>query len=67
MPQTSNNILQKKKVGCIRIDGGTSSTSRQALVADFQEKDSIKAAVVGYFSAWLVLCFVLVFFFTLLC
>lgn len=51
MPQTSNNILQKKKVGCIRIDGGTSSTSRQALVADFQEKDSIKAAVVGYFSA----------------
>lgn len=37
---------QKKKVGCIRIDGGTPAASRQALVTDFQEKDSIKAAVV---------------------
>ena len=37
---------QKKKVGCIRIDGNTPAFSRQALVNDFQEKDAIKAAVV---------------------
>lgn len=37
---------QKKKVGCIRLDGSTPAASRQALVTDFQEKDSIKAAVV---------------------
>ncbi|XP_042437729.1 SWI/SNF-related matrix-associated actin-dependent regulator of chromatin subfamily A-like protein 1 isoform X4 [Zingiber officinale] len=40
-----HQFLLKKKVGCIRIDGGTPPTSRQAFVADFQEKDSIKAAV----------------------
>jgi len=38
--------FQKKKVGCIRIDGGTPAASRQQLVTEFQEKDSIKAAVV---------------------
>ncbi|XP_074565416.1 uncharacterized protein LOC141821928 isoform X1 [Curcuma longa] len=42
-----HQFLLKKKVGCIRIDGGTPSTSRQTLVADFQEKDSIKAAVLS--------------------
>ncbi|XP_071940175.1 uncharacterized protein [Coffea arabica] len=36
-----------KKVGCIRIDGGTPAASRQALVTDFQEKSSIKAAVLS--------------------
>ncbi|KAI8561987.1 hypothetical protein RHMOL_Rhmol04G0383600 [Rhododendron molle] len=40
-------FLQKKKVGCIRIDGSTPAASRQALVTDFQEKDSIKAAVLS--------------------
>ncbi|KAG1328300.1 SWI/SNF-related matrix-associated actin-dependent regulator of chromatin subfamily A-like protein 1 [Cocos nucifera] len=40
-------LLQKKKVNCIRIDGGTPSSSRQALVNDFQEKDNIKAAVLS--------------------
>ncbi|KAI8003668.1 hypothetical protein LOK49_LG08G03453 [Camellia lanceoleosa] len=40
-------FLQKKKVGCIRIDGGTPAASRQALVTDFQEKDAIKAAVLS--------------------
>lgn len=37
---------QKKKVGCIRIDGNVSAASRLALVTEFQEKESIKAAVV---------------------
>jgi SWI/SNF-related matrix-associated actin-dependent regulator 1 of chromatin subfamily A len=37
----------KKKIGCIKIDGNTPPTSRQALVTDFQEKDSIKAAVLS--------------------
>ncbi|XP_057476125.1 uncharacterized protein LOC130764093 isoform X2 [Actinidia eriantha] len=40
-------FLQKKKVGCIRIDGSTPAASRQTLVTDFQEKDSIKAAVLS--------------------
>ncbi|XP_028086599.1 SWI/SNF-related matrix-associated actin-dependent regulator of chromatin subfamily A-like protein 1 isoform X1 [Camellia sinensis] len=40
-------FLQKKRVGCIRIDGGTPAASRQALVTDFQEKDAIKAAVLS--------------------
>ncbi|KAK9139040.1 hypothetical protein Scep_008721 [Stephania cephalantha] len=40
-------FLQKKKVGCIRIDGGTPASSRQAFVTDFQEKDNIKAAVLS--------------------
>lgn len=39
-------VLQKKKVGCIRIDGNTPSALRQDLVTDFQEKETIKAAVV---------------------
>lgn len=42
-----HQFLFKKKVGCIRIDGGTPSSSRQALVTDFQEKDNIKAAVLS--------------------
>ncbi|XP_022714699.1 SWI/SNF-related matrix-associated actin-dependent regulator of chromatin subfamily A-like protein 1 isoform X3 [Durio zibethinus] len=40
-------FLLKKKVGCIRIDGTTPASSRQALVNDFQEKDAIKAAVLS--------------------
>ncbi|KAF8401213.1 hypothetical protein HHK36_012142 [Tetracentron sinense] len=40
-------FLLKKKVGCIRIDGSTPASSRQALVSDFQEKDDIKAAVLS--------------------
>ncbi|KAE8735641.1 Detected protein of confused Function [Hibiscus syriacus] len=40
-------IIEKKKVGCIRIDGTTPATARQALVNDFQEKDAIKAAVLS--------------------
>lgn len=47
------NLLQKKKVNCIRIDGGTLSSSRQALVNDFQEKDNIKAAVVRQFQPFI--------------
>ncbi|CAM8921437.1 unnamed protein product [Rhodiola kirilowii] len=42
-----HQFLLKKKVGCIRIDGGTPAASRQALVTDFQEKDNIKAAVLS--------------------
>ncbi|XP_019195250.1 PREDICTED: SWI/SNF-related matrix-associated actin-dependent regulator of chromatin subfamily A-like protein 1 isoform X2 [Ipomoea nil] len=42
-----HQYLLKKKVGCIRIDGGTPAASRQALVTDFQEKASIKAAVLS--------------------
>ncbi|RYR76609.1 hypothetical protein Ahy_A01g001204 isoform D [Arachis hypogaea] len=44
--------FQKKKVGCIWIDGGTPAASRQQLVTDFQEKDYIKAAVVWWYF-WL--------------
>ncbi|KAL6990198.1 DNA helicase, partial [Sarracenia purpurea var. burkii] len=40
-------FLQKKKVGCIRIDGSTPAASRQTFVTEFQEKDSIKAAVLS--------------------
>ncbi|KAL1334368.1 hypothetical protein AAHE18_11G171900 [Arachis hypogaea] len=40
-------VIERKKVGCIRIDGGTPAASRQPLVTDFQEKDSIKAAVLS--------------------
>ncbi|XP_050239570.1 uncharacterized protein LOC126688785 isoform X2 [Quercus robur] len=40
-------FLLKKKVGCIRIDGGTPAASRQALVTDFQEKDATRAAVLS--------------------
>lgn len=42
-----HTFLRKKKVGCIRIDGGTPAGSRQSLVTDFQEKDAIKAAVLS--------------------
>lgn len=45
--------FQKKKVGCIRIDGSTPAASRQALVTDFQEKDAIKAAVVWQFASFI--------------
>lgn len=40
--------LQKKKVGCIKIDGRTPSASRQALVTEFQENQDIKTAVVWF-------------------
>ncbi|XP_038876341.1 SWI/SNF-related matrix-associated actin-dependent regulator of chromatin subfamily A-like protein 1 isoform X2 [Benincasa hispida] len=40
-------FFQKKKVNCIRIDGGTPSAMRQALVSDFQQKESIMAAVLS--------------------
>ncbi|KAK4387956.1 SWI/SNF-related matrix-associated actin-dependent regulator of chromatin subfamily A-like protein 1 [Sesamum angolense] len=42
-----HKFLLKKKVGCIRIDGSTPAASRQALVTEFQEKDSVKAAVLS--------------------
>lgn len=42
-----DQFFQKKKVNCIRIDGGTPSATRQALVSDFQQKDSIMAAVLS--------------------
>lgn len=42
-----HQYLLKKKVGCIRIDGGTPAASRQALVTDFQEKSNIMAAVLS--------------------
>ncbi|KAL9268628.1 SWI/SNF-related matrix-associated actin-dependent regulator of chromatin subfamily A-like protein [Drosera capensis] len=47
MIDSVHQFLQKKKVGCIRIDGTTPAASRQALVADFQDKDTIKAAVLS--------------------
>ncbi|WCJ28566.1 SWI/SNF-related matrix-associated actin-dependent regulator of chromatin subfamily A-like protein 1 [Euphorbia peplus] len=47
MIEAIHEFLVKKKVGCIRIDGSTPPASRQALVTDFQEKDSIKAAVLS--------------------
>nr|ADN34041.1 chromatin remodelling complex ATPase chain isw-1 [Cucumis melo subsp. melo] len=40
-------VIEKKKVNCIRIDGGTPPAMRQALVSDFQQKDSIMAAVLS--------------------
>ncbi|KAL8105581.1 uncharacterized protein LOC141677182 isoform X2 [Apium graveolens] len=46
-----HQFLLKKKVGCIRIDGGTPAASRQALVTEFQEKDSISAAVLSIRAA----------------
>jgi SNF2 family DNA or RNA helicase len=52
--------FQKKKVGCIRIDGKTAAASRQALVTDFQEKDAIKAAVVCQFVSFIYLPFIFV-------
>ncbi|KAG4929481.1 hypothetical protein JHK85_046990 [Glycine max] len=47
MIDSIHEFLLKKKVGCIRIDGGTPAASRQQLVTDFQEKDAIKAAVLS--------------------
>ncbi|KAG5112735.1 hypothetical protein JHK82_036004 [Glycine max] len=47
MIDSIHEFLLKKKVGCIRIDGSTPAASRQQLVTDFQEKDSIKAAVLS--------------------
>ncbi|KAL5538777.1 hypothetical protein UlMin_043917 [Ulmus minor] len=46
-----HNFLIKKKVGCIRIDGGTPPLTRQALVTDFQEKDSVRVAVLSIKAA----------------
>ncbi|XP_072057935.1 uncharacterized protein [Arachis hypogaea] len=40
-----HECLLGKKVGCIRIDGGRPAASRQQLVTDFREEDSIKVAV----------------------
>ncbi|XP_021281797.1 SWI/SNF-related matrix-associated actin-dependent regulator of chromatin subfamily A-like protein 1 isoform X2 [Herrania umbratica] len=47
MIEAIHQFLLKKKVGCIRIDGTTPASSRQALVNDFQEKDAIRAAVLS--------------------
>ncbi|KAF9600180.1 hypothetical protein IFM89_005004 [Coptis chinensis] len=47
MIDSIHQFLLKKKVGCIRIDGGTPASSRQALVTDFQDKEGIKAAVLS--------------------
>ncbi|KAF4350534.1 hypothetical protein F8388_014995 [Cannabis sativa] len=47
MIDSIHQFLLKKKVDCIRIDGHTPAASRQALVTDFQEKDSVKAAVLS--------------------
>ncbi|KAH6768205.1 chromatin remodeling factor18 [Perilla frutescens var. frutescens] len=47
MIEAIHAFLLKKKVECIRIDGSTPAGSRQALVTDFQEKDSVKAAVLS--------------------
>ncbi|TKY54337.1 SWI/SNF-related matrix-associated actin-dependent regulator of chromatin subfamily A protein 1 [Spatholobus suberectus] len=47
MIDSIHKFLLKKKVGCIRIDGGTPAASRQQLVTEFQEKDAIKAAVLS--------------------
>ncbi|XP_024197093.1 SWI/SNF-related matrix-associated actin-dependent regulator of chromatin subfamily A-like protein 1 isoform X2 [Rosa chinensis] len=40
-------FLLKKKVSCIRIDGSIPTVERQAYVTQFQEKDSVKAAVLS--------------------
>lgn len=53
----SLSYFQKKKVECIRIDGSTPAASRQALVTDFQEKESVKAAVVLLLNIWVLLYF----------
>ncbi|GAY35520.1 hypothetical protein CUMW_016790 [Citrus unshiu] len=42
-----HKLFLKKKVHCIRIDGGTPPASRQALVTEFQEKDDVNAAVLS--------------------
>jgi SWI/SNF-related matrix-associated actin-dependent regulator 1 of chromatin subfamily A len=47
MIEAIHQFLIKKKIGCIRIDGSTPAALRQGLVTDFQEKDSIRAAVLS--------------------
>ncbi|KAJ8636242.1 hypothetical protein MRB53_010509 [Persea americana] len=47
MINSVHQYLLKRKVPCIRIDGSTPSSSRQALVTEFQEKESIRAAVLS--------------------
>ncbi|KAI3519026.1 hypothetical protein L1887_07996 [Cichorium endivia] len=47
--ETLGTMIEKKKVGCIRIDGGIPTGSRHSLVRDFQEKDGVKAAVALFF------------------
>ncbi|KAI9196173.1 hypothetical protein LWI28_021634 [Acer negundo] len=47
MLDSIHQFFLKKKVRCIRIDGGTPAASRQGLVTDFQEKDDIRAAVLS--------------------
>ncbi|KAG0615425.1 hypothetical protein M758_5G040200 [Ceratodon purpureus] len=44
-------LFMKKKVGHIRIDGGTPQSARQALVTRFQENDNVSAAVLGIRAA----------------
>ncbi|XP_078445437.1 chromatin remodeling factor18 isoform X2 [Wolffia australiana] len=46
-----HKFLLKKKVGCIRIDGSTPTSTRQELVSQFQENDKIKAAVLSIKAA----------------
>lgn len=50
-------MFQKKKVKCIKIDGKTPLTTREALVTDFQNKDDIKAAVVCSCILCFLFCF----------
>ncbi|KAG9147505.1 hypothetical protein Leryth_007313 [Lithospermum erythrorhizon] len=47
MVEAIHQFLIKKKVGSIRIDGSTNASARQSLVADFQEKESIKAGLLS--------------------
>ncbi|KAJ4837041.1 hypothetical protein Tsubulata_025981 [Turnera subulata] len=47
MKQINALFREKKKVGCIRIDGSAPAASWQTLVSDFQEKDNIRAAVLS--------------------
>ncbi|KAL8161310.1 hypothetical protein V2J09_012799 [Rumex salicifolius] len=51
MIESMHQFLLKKKVRCIRIDGSTPPVSRQSLVVDFQEQESIKAAVLSIKAA----------------
>lgn len=51
MLEAIHQFLKKKKVGCIRIDGSTPASSRQALVSDFQGNNEIKAAVLSIRAA----------------
>ncbi|XP_068663502.1 uncharacterized protein [Aristolochia californica] len=51
MLNSIHQFLQKKKVGCIRIDGSTPQSSRLTLITEFQEKDEIKAAVLSIKAA----------------